>query len=129
MKDSRKNKIREIKTYLLSYAPNIPFAFLFGSYAIGKHTPLSDIDIALYYKGLSETMRFRIEHTVSMFFDKPVHILSLDDEDISSRVRLEAVQGIPIMINDPDSLNQFILKTIHRAQEEKHVIGRLRKTA
>ena len=129
MKDSRKKKIREIRTYLLSYARNIPFAFLFGSYAIGKHTPLSDIDIAVYYNGLSETMRSRIEHTISMFFDKPVHILSLDDDDISSSVRLEAIQGVPIMINDPDFLNQFILKTIHLAQEEKRVIGRLRKTA
>lgn len=129
MKGIKKKKIDDIKTYLAAYSINIPFAFLFGSYAEGRQTPLSDIDIAIYFQGLGERTKFRIEHTISMLFDKPVHILLLEDQDTSFSLKLEAVQGVPIMINDPDFLNQFILKTIHRAEEEKNIIGRLRRTA
>ena len=129
MKDIKKSKIRELKTYLSAYSGTIPFAFLFGSYAKGRQTPLSDIDIALYYKGLSDKTKFRIERELSMLFDEQVNILSLEDEDISFSLKLEAVQGIPIMINNPDFLNRFILRIIHRAEEEKIIIGRLRRVA
>lgn len=129
MKDIKKSKIHEIKTYLSAYSGTIPFAFLFGSYAKGRQTPLSDIDIALYYKGISDKTKFRIEHELSMLFDEQVNILSLEDEDASFSLKLEAMQGIPIVINNPDFLNRFILRIIHRAEEEKNIIGRLRRTA
>jgi predicted nucleotidyltransferase len=129
MKVKEKKKIDEIITYLAGYAGNIPFAFLFGSYAKSQQISLSDIDIAIYFRGLGERTKFRIEHALSMLFDEQVNILSLEDDDTSFTVRLEAVQGIPIMVNDPDLLNRFILRIIHRAEEEKNVIGRLRRPA
>ncbi len=133
MRSNKQKKIEKLKmslaTYLAVYKKNIPFAFIFGSYARAQQTPHSDIDIAIYFKGLNERTKFKIEHALSMLFDEPVSVLSLEDEDISFSLKLEAVQGIPIMINDPDSLNQFILRTIHKAEEERHVIGRLRRTA
>lgn len=39
--------INRLKTYLLEN-PNVVFAYIFGSFARGKNTSLSDIDIAVY---------------------------------------------------------------------------------
>ena len=38
-------RINNVKSYLDKYGDKIPFAFLFGSYASGKETPSSDIDL------------------------------------------------------------------------------------
>lgn len=109
------------------HEPRIPFAFLFGSYADGRETILSDIDIAIYFNGLDEDEKTEYEHRLWLLFDEQVNILRLEDEDISPLVRLKAVEGIPITIRDEDFLNRFILSQIHRASEVERVIGRLYK--
>ena len=40
----------KVETYL-RYREDVQFAYLFGSYAKGKITPLSDVDIAVYLSG------------------------------------------------------------------------------
>ena len=40
----------KVETYL-RYRKDVQFAYLFGSYAKGKITPLSDVDIAVYLSG------------------------------------------------------------------------------
>ncbi|MEO8398319.1 MAG: nucleotidyltransferase domain-containing protein, partial [Ignavibacteriaceae bacterium] len=45
---NKNNLIEAIKNHLLKNN-EIEFAYLFGSYSIDKETPLSDIDIAVYF--------------------------------------------------------------------------------
>ncbi|MBI4594946.1 MAG: nucleotidyltransferase domain-containing protein [Candidatus Tectomicrobia bacterium] len=108
---------------------SIPFAFLFGSYAQGRETPLSDIDIAIYFNEMTEDEKIEIEHGLFLAFDQQVNILRLEDEDISPMVRLRALNGMAIVLNDKDFLNRFILSIIHRASEAERVLERLRKIA
>lgn len=61
----------------------IKFAILYGSFAEGKQTPLSDVDIAVYYKGSKEErFRFRMQilgrvsdkFDIQTFRDLPLYI-------------------------------------------------------
>ncbi len=120
--------LRKVKKYI-SNNPHIPFAFIFGSYAEGRETTLSDIDIAIYFKGMKEGEKIKIEHRLLSLFDEQVNILRLEDEDLSPIVRLRAIDGIPILINDKDLLNRFILSIIHRASESENLLKRHRRIA
>ena len=120
--------LRKVKKHIFNN-PHIPFAFIFGSYAEGRETPLSDIDIAIYFKEISEDEKIRIEHMILSLFDEQVNILRLEDEDISPTVRLRAVDGIPIIINDEDFLNRFILSIIHKASESETLLKKFRRIA
>jgi predicted nucleotidyltransferase len=130
----RKNKdiaeqLKKIKSCIGQYKKKIPFAFLFGSLAEGKQTPLSDIDIAIFFRDMRESEKTKIEHQISLLFDEQVNVLRLEDEYISPLIKLEALNGIPVIINDGDLLNRFILSIIHIAEEHKRILNRLRKAA
>ncbi len=134
MKGSKRSlkKTREIlekAKEAISSSLGIPFAFLFGSYAEGREISLSDIDIAIYFNEMSEDEKIEIEHSLLLKFDEWVNILRLEDEEISPVIRLRALDGIPIVINDEDFLNRFTLSIIHRAHEAEHVLERLRRIA
>lgn len=120
-------KILEKAQKPISDEQRIPFAFLFGSYADGNETILSDIDVAIYFNGMDEDEKTEYEHRFWFLFDEHVNILRLEDEEISPLVRLKAVEGIPITVKDEDFLNRFILSIIHRASEAERVLGRLRQ--
>lgn len=105
----------------------IPFAFLFGSYAEDKATPLSDIDLAIYFQDMSEDEKIDFEHQIWLLFDETVNILRLEDDDASPLVRLKALEGISISIKNHDALNRFTLSIIHRAVEAETLLGRLRR--
>jgi len=111
----------------ISHERRIPFSFLFGSYAAGRETVLSDIDVAVYFNGMDEDEKIEYEHGLWLLFDERVNVLRLEDEEISPIVRLKAVEGVPIAIRDEDFLNRYILSIIHRASEADRVLGRLRK--
>lgn len=129
-KDKRAGAIiSSIKSYLDKYGAKIPFAFVFGSYARVKQTPLSDIDVAIFFKNMRESDKTKIEHQISLHFDEQVNILRLEDEYISPLIKLEALDGIPIVIRDNDFLNRFILSNIHQAEELRRFLDRLRTAA
>lgn len=92
-------------------------------------TPLSDIDIAIFFRGLPESEKIKIEHQVSMLFNEQVNILRLDDEYISPLIKLAALKGAPILITDIDFLNGFTLSILPEAEEIKKVLDRFRKAA
>lgn len=121
--------INDIKPCLEHYGKKIPFAFVFGSLAQGTQTPLSDIDIAIFFHAMSESQKLKIEHQVSMLFNEQVNILRLEDEYISPLIKLAALKGAPILITDIDLLNGFTLSILHEAEEIKKVLDRLRKAA
>lgn len=121
--------IRRVQEVITARPDAVPFAFLFGSFANDRQTSRSDIDLAFYFQGISEEEKTEIEHKVSLLFDEAVHVLRLEDEDISPAVRLEAVSGLPIITPDIDRLNDFILSIIHQAEEHKHLMERLKRVA
>lgn len=123
------NAIKDIRPCLEHYREKIPFAFVFGSLAEGLQTPLSDIDIAIFFHGLSEARKTKIEQQISMLFAEQVNILRLEDSHISPLVKLAALKGTPILISDTDLLNRFTLSILHEAEEIKKVLHRLRKAA
>lgn len=130
----RKNKditeqLKKIKSCIGQYKKKIPFAFLFGSWAEGKQTPLSDIDIAIFFRDMRESEKTKVEHQISLLFDERVNVLRLEDEYISPLIKLEALNGIPVIINDEDFLNRFTLSIIHKAEETRRLLNRLRKVA
>lgn len=116
-------KVREM---ILSES-GIVFAFLFGSYAEGRETVLSDIDLALYFHGMTQEEKIDLEHRLWLSFDEPVNVVRLEDDDISPLVRLRALEGVPIIIKNQELLNRFTLSIIHRAVEAEVIIGRLRR--
>jgi predicted nucleotidyltransferase len=122
-------KINNIKSCLDNYRDKIPFVFLFGSWADGKQTPLSDIDIAIFFKNMRESEKTKVEHQISLLFDEQVNILRLEDEYISPLIKLNALNGIPVIINDKDFLNRFTLSIIHKAEETRRLLNRLRRAA
>ena len=68
----------------------IKFIILFGSFAEGKQTPLSDIDLAVYYDGSKEErFKFRIEilGNVNNKFDIQIF------QDLPLYVRKEVLKG------------------------------------
>ncbi len=121
--------IADIKSLIEKYGNGIPFAFLFGSRAEGRQTPLSDIDVAVYFRDMCESEKTVIEQKVSLLFNEEVNILRLEDENISPLIKIEALKGIPIIIEDTDLLNKFILSIIHRAEELRSLLRRLRRVA
>ena len=121
--------INNIKSCLEHYGKKIPFAFVFGSLAEGMQTPLSDIDIAIFFRGLPESQKIKIEHQVSMLFNEQANIIRLDDEYISPLIKIAALKGAPILIADMDILNRLTLSILHDAQKIKKVLDRLRRAA
>ncbi len=121
--------MNKIKKVVKAHRGAIPFAFLFGSFAEGKQTSLSDIDIAVYFHGIAEEEKLEIEQNISLLFDEPVHLLRLEDENVSPQVRLNAVGGAAIIPPDIDMLNDFILSIIHRAYEHQYLMERLERAA
>lgn len=88
---------------------DIAFAFLFGSYAKGKATKLSDVDIAVYFY---PEKRHPVEYEEEKFYDgeddiwtdverilrKNVELLVLNRVPCS--IAASAIRGIPLAIND-----------------------------
>lgn len=112
-----------------NYEGKIPFAFLFGSWTKGRQTSLSDIDLAIFFRDMPESVKTKIEHQISLLFDEQVNILRLEDENISPLIKLESLKGIPITSPDSDFLNGFILSIIHKAEEMRRLLDRLRDAA
>ena len=81
-------KIKTIIKNYLSAIPEIEFAYLFGSYASGRETPQSDIDIAIYQRnnktGFDYRMfEFKIESDlVDILPNKKIDVRSFNDAPI-----------------------------------------------
>ncbi len=124
--DKAREVLKKARRFIF-HEKRIPFAFLFGSYAQGGETVLSDIDIAIYFNDMDEDEKIVYEHRLSLAFDEQVNVMRLEDEDTSPVIRLRAIEGIPITIKDDDFLNRFILSIIHRAFEAEIVLARIQK--
>ena len=83
MSNVRKDISSAVKLTKRLGGKKIKFIILYGSYAKGEQTPLSDIDIAVYYNGSKEErFKFRIEilgnlndkFDIQTFQDLPLYI-------------------------------------------------------
>jgi len=100
--------IEALKNYFKT-RNDIAFAFLYGSQAKGNATPLSDVDIAVYF---SPKKRHPVEFEEEIFYKgegeiwsdmeqlikKEVELLVLNR--VPSTVAASAIRGIPLAIND-----------------------------
>jgi len=97
--------------------PDVQFAYLFGSQATGNVTPMSDVDIAVYFAAhLSSTEQFRLRlHLIGVLCEalqrNDVEVAVLNDEAIV--LRYEVVKnGKTIFCRDKSAQNEFFVRTI-----------------
>lgn len=103
--------IEKIKKKLLDLdkKKKIKFIVLFGSYAAGKQTSLSDIDIAVYYDGTKEErFRFRV-HALGGLPDRmDIQVF----QDLPIAVRKEILSGKVIFSRAYDFTFNVFMETI-----------------
>jgi len=103
--------------------PDIAFAYLFGSYASGEQTPMSDIDIAIYLKSVSE---FNFNKLL-LFHGDCCRALKRNDVDVlvlntaKNLILLQDIilKGIIIYNTDQTILDDFVLRTLHAVHDFK----------
>ncbi len=103
--------IQKIKQTLfkLDKKKRIKFIILFGSVAEGRQTPLSDIDIAVYYEGnKDERFKFRVTASGNLSDKVDLHIF----QDLPLTVRKEVIAGKIIFYQDYQFLFNEVLKVI-----------------
>ncbi len=100
--------MKKIKKKLLDLdaKKKIKFMVLFGSYAAGKQTSLSDIDIAVYYDGdLEERFRFRLSALSSLPDKVDLQVF----QDLPIAVRKEILSGKVLFSRNYDfTFNVFV---------------------
>ncbi len=107
----------------------IRFAYLYGSLAQGLETPMSDIDIAVYSKGLlslneeldlhlSISRELATDSVDLLFLNRTINIMLL--EEIIKK-------GIVIYDSDPEFRLDFELRVLHEAidfkEQRKAILG------
>ena len=114
--------IEKIKQKLLDLdkKKRIKFMILFGSYAAGKQTPLSDIDIAVYYDGnKEERFRFRL-HALG---ELPKNIDLQIFQDLPLPVKKEILSGKVLYSEDYQfTFDQFIAVIKEFSSFEKYYL-------
>ena len=117
--------IKLLKNYFQN-RPDVAFAFLFGSYAKGTATKLSDVDIAVYFY---PEKRHPVEYEEEVFYNgedeiwadmerilkKEVDLLVLNR--VSSSVAASAIRGVPLVISDWGLYLDFMEVVISEADD------------
>ncbi len=99
-----KQKLRQLDTH-----HRIQFIILFGSVAAGKATPLSDVDIAIYYEGTPEE-RFRFRMTAAGSLPDNVDIQIFQDLPVA--VQKEVIGGEVLYCQDFQLMSNEYLRVI-----------------
>lgn len=122
--------IKALKNYFEN-RKDIAFAFLFGSQARGLATPLSDVDIAVYFY---PEKRHPVEYEEEIFYEDEDEIwadierlLNREAEllvlnRVSSSVAASAIRGIPLAINDWGLYLDFMLLVTREAEDFGNMI-------
>lgn len=113
---------QKLKGYL-NADPNVIFAFIFGSAAIGKAGEKSDIDIAIYFEQPPEGMDLlHLISTLSELVGKDVDVVVLNTA--SAFLRHQVMKHkMELTIKDRERYRRFREKTISDYDEYKYVAG------
>lgn len=124
MKNNTKRKINQIKKVLKKYQV-VKFAYLFGSYNIGREREVSDIDVSLFFDpNLSNNQQNRIEEKIELEIlqnlglnsNNKVHLVILNQLSFNNPLLEKEIvyEGRLIDIKDHALRAHFEAKTIHR---------------
>jgi len=89
--DHAKKAIGDLETFFSAFGDKIVASYLFGSFAMGTNTPLSDIDIAvLFDKDLSKKIMEELENEIldglmKMFKTDEIDLVILNHAPLSVR--------------------------------------------
>ena len=121
-----KEKIKKLEDFFNSRV-DIVMAFIFGSYAKGRTTTDSDIDLAIYFKTDAGTVE--VEEREKEYPQKDevygscVDILGTDKIDLvilnraPANIAEEALSGIPLTVKDRHLWLEFMLVVTGRAED------------
>jgi len=111
-------QIRALQEALQNY-PQVLFAYLFGSQATGNVTPMSDVDIAVYFADdLSSTQQFKLQlHLIGVLGQalqrNDVEVAVLNNEAIV--LHYEVVNtGKLIFSRSDEAQNEFFVRSIRK---------------
>lgn len=94
--------------------PRVKFAMLFGSQAEGKATPLSDIDIAVYYEGdTHERFKFRL----ALMSKLPEHFDIRIYQELPLYVQKSVLRGKVLYAQDEAFVYEVAYDTIRRYED------------
>jgi predicted nucleotidyltransferase len=117
----RKDQIRTITKEILDYYPEVVAAYLYGSYAAGTMTPLSDVDIALLLNSDSMPQtrkKLDIELTIESELIRKLPGMNIEARIINKSPLLiqgkVITEGILIYHKDIEKVVQFEEKIIIR---------------
>lgn len=123
MKDERQI-VERLSTVLDQYRHAIVFAYLFGSFAEGARTVLSDIDIAIYAAspeemGFQEKLAFQADCCRALACDK-IDVIVLNQS--RNLVLAEEIvrRGHLILDNEPDIRIGYEAGLLHEAMDFRH---------
>jgi len=106
------DKIHSVTSQILELGGNkIKFIVLYGSFAEGNQTPLSDVDIAVYYDGSKEErfkFRMKILGRVNDKFDIQTF------QDLPLYIRQEVLRGKVIYFDN----NRFLYEITRRTNRD-----------
>ena len=117
------NKIQHALVSVCQKYPEIAFAYIFGSYATGEQTPMSDIDIAIY---LEKQADFDFNQLL-LFHGDCCRALKRNDLDVlvlnttKNIILLKEIisKGKIIYNTNQDLLDDIEIRTLHDFQDFK----------
>ena len=102
-------KLREMPDF-----HRVKFVILYGSQALGKATPMSDYDFAIYYDGnKNERYRFLINANFNKNFDAKIF------QDLPLYIQKEVLKGKVIYAEDLSFVYDIAYETIKRFERFK----------
>ena len=122
-----KHNVRELIPRLESYfasRPEVEFAYLFGSYAESRETPLSDVDIAIFlgdhvqrreYFDLRLRMMVDVSHLIHT---NEIDLIILNEANICLAYHAVSTREV-LYERDPNSRIEFEARTIDRYLDTK----------
>lgn len=116
------NPVPEISE-ALAKDPNILFALMFGSYAVGKQKKGSDLDIGIYFEKPVEGLALlNLINTLSELAGRDVDVVVLNKA--SAFLRHQVMKHrMPLLIKDRVIYTKFREKTISDYDEYKYISG------
>lgn len=110
------DKIGSLKNYFLQ-KPEVLMAFLFGSYASGRETADSDIDIAVYVGSSEEAPnQDRIRQELTEILHKDIDLVCLNNAP-ASLISDVIKTGIPLLVRDTKLYWTLYLKVSLEAED------------